>query len=376
MIPFLGEHYANPSSLHQPAQRIRYAVETAREQVAGLIHARPRQIVFTSSGTESNHLAIRGLLGARPDKRHVITTAVEHDCIIRLCDGLERDGFRVTRIGVDAEGRLDLERMEATITPETALLSVMYANNETGVIFPIDRIGEIAQRHGMPLHVDAVQAVGKIPVDVRTAPVDLLSFAAHKLHGPKGVGALYVRQGLRLRPQFVGGHQEHGLRAGTENVPGIVGFGVAAEQAAECLPEEAGRVRALRDRLEAGILGRVPYARRIGDAACRLPNTTCIGFAALEAEAVLIVLSSHGICASSGSACSSGSLEPSRVLTTMGIARELIHGAIRFSLSRFNTVEEIDRVVDTLPSLLKRLESLSGTPASPPADRLVAPHDS
>jgi cysteine desulfurase len=363
MLPFLGERFANPSSLYHAAQQVRYAVEVARGQVAGLIEAPPRQIVFTSGGTESNHLAIRGVLAARPDRRHVITTAVEHDCILQLCAQLRREGCEVTCLGVDERGRLDLDRLEAAITPQTALLSVMHANNETGVIFPIEQIAAIARRHGVPLHVDAAQSVGKIPIDVDTLGADLLSIAAHKLHGPKGVGALYVRRGVRLRGQLLGGHQEHDLRAGTENVPGIVGFGVAAELAARHLPEELGRVRELRDRLESGILERVPYARRLGDADNRLPNTTNIGFASLEAEAILIVLSSHGICASSGSACSSGSLEPSHVLTAMGIDRALMHGAIRLSLSRFNTTEEIDRVIDVMPSLLKRLEPLAAGPA-------------
>lgn len=366
MVPFLRERYANPSSLYHAAQEVRYNVECAREQVARLINAPPRQVAFTSGGTESNHLAIRGILAARPDKRHIITTAVEHDCVLRLCGQLQREGYEVTFLGVDTGGNLDLDKLEAAITPQTAMLSVMHANNETGVIFPIERIGAIARQHGIPLHVDAAQSVGKIPIDIETLPVDLLSIAAHKLHGPKGIGALYVRRGVRLRAQLLGGHQEHDLRAGTENVPGIVGFGVAAELAAQHLPEELGRVRELRDRLESGIIERVPYARRLGDPANRLPNTTNIGFAALEAEAILIVFSNHGICASSGSACSSGSLEPSHVLTAMAIDRPLIHGAIRLSLSRFNTIEEIDGVVEMLPSLLARLEPLAARTAPVP----------
>jgi len=363
MLPFLRDRYANPSSLYHAAQQVRFAVECAREQVAALVNAKPRRIVFTSGGTESNHLAIRGLLAARPEKHHLITTAVEHDSVLRLCDQLQREGYDVTRLGVDRQGRLDLEQLKAAITPQTALLSVMHANNETGVVFPIERIGEIARERGIALHVDAAQTAGKIPIDVTRMPVDLLSFAAHKLHGPKGVGALYMGPGVRLRAQLFGGHQEHGLRAGTENVPGIVGFGRAAELAARYLPEEGTRLRELRDRLEAGILDRVSYARRLGDPDNRLPNTTCIGFASLEAEAILILLSQQGICASSGSACSSGSLEPSHVLTAMGIDRALIHGAIRLSLSRFNTVEEIDRFLATLPALLRRLEPLAPRPA-------------
>jgi len=359
MLPYLHEQYANPSSLHQFAQQSRYAVELARQQVAALIHAPPRQTVFTGSTTESVHLAIRGVLATRPDKRHIITTAVEHECVLRLCEQLEREGYVVTRLGVDSLGRLDLAELEAAITPQTAILSIMHANNETGVIFPIETIASIARRCSVPLHVDAAQSAGRIPVDVKAVPVDLLSFAAHKMHGPKGVGALYVRRGVRLHPLLLGGHQEHDLRAGTENVAGIIGFGVAAELAGRYVNEGAEDVRRLRDRLEAGILERVRFARRLGDEANRVPNTTCVGFESLEAEAVLMVLSKHGICASSGSACSSGSLEPSHVLTAMGIDERLTHGAVRFSLSRFNTAAEIDHVVEAMPSLLAPLRQLS-----------------
>ncbi|MBN1488976.1 MAG: cysteine desulfurase NifS [Phycisphaerae bacterium] len=362
MLPYLREGYANPSSLHLPGQQVRHAIEVARGQVAALLHSQARRIVFTSGGTESNHLAIRGVLGGRPKKRHIVTTAVEHDCVLRLCEQLEREGYEVTRLGVDHAGRLDPDAVEAAIRPDTALLSIMHANNETGVIFPIAEVGEIARRHGVPLHVDAAQSAGKIPIDIEALPVDLLSLAAHKLHGPKGVGALYVRRGLRLRPLLLGGRQEHDLRAGTENVPGIVGFGVAAELAVEHLAEEDGRVRALRDRLETRILGRIPYAQRFGDADARLPNTASIGFATLEAEAILLVMSNHGICVSSGSACSSGSLEPSHVLQAMGLEAELIHGAVRFSLSRFTTADEIDHVVAVLPELLDRLGPLTTPP--------------
>lgn len=359
MLPYLREQYANPSSLHQFAQQARHAVELARHQVAALIHAPPRRIVFTGSTTESVHLAIRGVLAASPDRRHIVTTAVEHECVLRLCEQLEREGYVVTRLGVDSLGRLDLAELEAAITPETAMLSIMHANNETGVIFPIEAIASIAQRCNVPLHVDAAQSAGRIPVDVKVVPIDLLSFAAHKMHGPKGVGALYVRRGIRLQPMLLGGHQEHDLRAGTENVPGIIGFGVAAELAGRYVVEGAEDVRRLRDRLEAGILERVRFARRIGDEANRVPNTTCIGFESLEAEAILMVLSKHGICASSGSACSSGSLEPSHVLTAMGIDERLTHGAIRFSLSRYNTADEIDAVIEAIPSLLAPLRRLS-----------------
>lgn len=359
MLPFLREHFANPSSLHQPAQYARHAIEEARAELASLIGSRPREVSFTSGGTESNHLAIRGILAARADKRHVITTAVEHECILRLCGQLEREGLAVTYLGVDGFGRLDLDELRAAIRPDTALISVMHANNETGVVFPVEAVGAIAREHGVPLHVDAAQTIGKVSVKLQSLPVDLMTIAAHKFHGPKGVGALYVRKGVKLRPLLLGGHQEHDLRAGTENVAGIVGVGVAAQLAGTHMAEEMTRVRAMRDRLEAGILERVAYARPIGDRQARLPNTASIGFASLEAEAILIVFSNNGICVSSGSACSSGSLEASHVLTAMGVDPSLTHGAIRFSLSRLNREDEIDHVIDQTPRLLERLRPLS-----------------
>jgi cysteine desulfurase len=359
MLAYLQDHYANPSSLYMAAQQVRHALEESRERVAALIGAKPRRIVFTSGGTESVDLAIRGALATVPSKRHIITSAVEHDCVLNLCRRLEAEGYEVTYVPVGSGGAVAPASVAAAIRDDTALVSIMHANNETGVIMPIEAVGAIARERGLLVHVDAAQTVGKIPVDVASLPVDLLSFAAHKFHGPKGVGGLYVRRGRRIRPQLVGGHQERDLRAGTENVPGGIGMGVAATLAAEHLDEENTRVRAMRDRLEAGILERVPYARPIGDRACRLPNTTSIAFASLEAEAVLMVLSNAGICASSGSACSSGSLDPSHVLVAMGLDPALVHGAIRFSLSRMNTEPEIERTLDLLPGLLERLRPLS-----------------
>ena len=345
MLPFLGDQYANPSSVHLFGQQVRHAVETAREQVAGALGAKPRQIVFTGGGSEANTLAIRGTLASRPNKRHFITTAVEHDSVLRLAGQLEKEGYRVTYLGVDPLGRLDLAELEAALADDTALVSVMHANNETGVIFPIERIGQLTAARGVPLHVDATQTVGKLPVDTGKLPVQLLTLAAHKFHGPKGVGAVYVGKGVRLRPQVLGGHQERDLRAGTENVPGIVGTGAAIQLAVTHLEEENTRVRALRDRLEAGLLERIAIAHVNGDRTQRLPNTINIGFEALEAEAVLMLLSKEGICVSSGSACSSGSLEPSHVLQAMGIDPRIAHGAVRFSLSRFTTDEEITRTL-------------------------------
>ncbi|GMU24774.1 MAG: cysteine desulfurase [Phycisphaerae bacterium] len=358
MLPYLTEQYANPSSVHLFGQQARHAVETAREQVAAALGAAPRQILFTGGGSEANNLAIRGVLNWRPEKRHVVTTAVEHDSVLRLAGQLEKEGYRVTYLGVDALGRLDPAEFEAALTDETAIASIMHANNETGVLFPIDELGRMAAARRVPLHVDATQTVGKLPVDVRKRPAQLVTLASHKLHGPKGVGVVYLGRGVRLRPQVLGGHQERDLRAGTENVAGIVGTGVAIGLALEHLEEEATRVRALRDRLEVGILQRVSMAHVNGDTHHRLPNTTNIGFEALEAEAILMLLSKEGLCASSGAACSSGSLEPSHVLKAMGIDERIAHGAVRFSLSRFTTDEEIDRALQIVPAAIERLREL------------------
>lgn len=359
MLPYLREQYANPSSVHHFGQQARHAVEQAREQIAAALHARPRQIIFTGGGTEANGLAIRGTLANRPERRHVVTTPVEHDSVLRLMQRLEKEGYRVTYLDVDAGGHLDPAAFEASLTDDTALASIMHANNETGVMFPIERLGEIAASRRVPLHVDATQTVGKMPMNLKELPVQLLTFAAHKFHGPKGVGGLYVGRGVRLRPQLLGGHQERDLRAGTENVAGIVGMAVALALAIEHLDEENTRVRALRDRLEAGILERVAIAHVNGDREARLPNTTNIGFDMLEAEAILMLMSNHGLCVSSGSACSSGSLEPSHVLQAMGIDERVAHGAIRFSLSRFNTDAEVDRALEIVPEVIDRLATLA-----------------
>ncbi|HVP11734.1 MAG TPA: aminotransferase class V-fold PLP-dependent enzyme [Phycisphaerae bacterium] len=355
MQPYWTEQYGNASSLHLLGQAAKHAVETAREQVAALIGTRPRDIVFTSGGTESDNLAIVGTLAAHPHKRHIVTTAVEHVAVHGLCRRLEAEGYRVTFVGVDSGGHLDLNRFARALDGDTALASVMYANNETGVIFPISRIAEITARHGVPLHVDAVQAAGKINIDASSLGANLISISAHKIHGPKGVGALFVGRGARLRSQFVGGHQERDIRPGTENVAAIVGFGVAAERAKARLNNGIAGVAALRDRLEEGILARVDFGHVIGDRSARTPNTTNIGFERLSSEAILIALSESGICASSGSACSSGSLEPSHVLKAMGIDERIAHGAVRFSLSCETTEAEIDRVLEVLPQIVRRL---------------------
>jgi cysteine desulfurase len=365
MLPWLSEQYANPSSVHHFGQQARHAVESAREQVAAALGVRARQIVFTGSGSEANNLAIRGVLAARPEKRHVVTTTVEHDSVLAPMQQLEREGYRVTRLGVDSLGHLDLAALEAALDDQTALVSVMHANNETGVMFRIEQIASVTSAKGIPLHVDAVQTTGKLrdalgrsPLSLADLPIDLLTASAHKFHGPKGVGVLYLRRGVRVRPQILGGHQERDLRAGTENVAGIVGAGRAIELAMKSLDADSARVGALRDRLEEGICSRIGIASVNGDRTARIFNTTNIGFEALQAEAILMLLSNHGVCASSGSACSSGSLEVSHVLSAMGIDRRIAHGAIRFSLSRFTTDAEIDRVLDLMPGIIERLQSL------------------
>ena len=365
MLPFLGEHFGNPSSIHHLGQRAAYAISQAREQVASLIGARPREILFTSGGTESIHLAIRGTLNFDKNKRHLITTTVEHEAVLQAAGQLERDGVEVTRIQVDSQGHLDLDRLADAVRPDTALIAAMYANNETGVIFPVERIGKIAAEHSVPLFVDAIQAAAKIPIDVAELPVHMMSLSAHKLHGPKGVGALCVRRGTHLRPIQTGGHQERDMRAGTENVPGIVGFGAAAELASTHLPEYAARVGRLRDKLETELCRRIPIARINGDRTCRLANTTNIGFERLEAEAIMLLLSENLIYASSGSACGSGSLEPSHVLVAMGIEQPFAHGSVRFSLSRLSCEAEIDTAIEKIPPLIDRLCALSGVTTGP-----------
>jgi len=360
MLPFLRDAYGNPSSIHHLGQYAAHHIELAREQVAGFIGARTSEIVFTSGGTESNNLAVRGALAMAPDKKHLVTTAVEHESVLRVAEQLGRQGYRVSFVGVDAAGRLNLDELAEAIGPETGLVSVMYANNETGVIFPIEQVGQITRQRGVPLHVDAVQAAGKVPIDVETLPVDLMSLSAHKFHGPKGVGALYIRRGVHIRPQVFGGKQERGLRAGTENVAGIVGMGAAAELAKRCLAEEVPRIRRLRDRLEQGLCERIKIARVNGDREQRLANTSNVAFASLESQAILVLLSENGICASSGSACESGALEPSHVLRAMGLDERLAHGAVRFSLSRYTTDEQIDYVLERVPALIERLQSITG----------------
>lgn len=358
MMPLLTSQFANPSSIHQFGQSVRHRIECARQQVADLIGAEPREIVFTSGGTESINLAIRGALAANPRRRHVVSTAVEHSAVLRVLDELEDAGYRVDRIGVDREGGIDESAWRSAVTPETALATFQHANNETGVLTDVPRLANVAAEHGAVVHVDAVQTAGKMSLHMADWPVNLLSLSAHKFHGPKGVGALYIRRRTRVAPLVVGGGQERKLRGGTENTAGIVGMGVAAAIARRDSAEVAERVSRMRDAFESDVTTRLPFAEVIGRGAPRIYNTSNIGFEGLAAEAILILLSEHGICASSGSACSSGSLEPSHVLRAMGVEESIAQGAIRFSLSRFNTQAEVDEVLGALPNLLRRLQAL------------------
>jgi cysteine desulfurase len=363
MLPFLMDLYGNPSSVHRFGQRSRAAIDEARVQMAGLIGCSDREVIFTAGGTESINTAIRGLLASRLPRKLVVTTTVEHSAVRELCRQLEREGAEIVEVPVDQDGELDMDRLAEVVTDETALVTTMWANNETGVLFDVDKIGRLCRSRGVPFHCDGTQAVGKILVDVKTVPIDVMSFAAHKFHGPKGIGGLFVRRGVRMRPLLIGGPQERNRRGGTENVPGIVGMGVAAELARESLPM-TGEIAQRRDRLENSILLTIDDSHRIGRVDRRLPNTTNIGFARLEAEAILLLLSEQGVCASAGSACSSGSLEPSPVILAMGIDQRIAHGAIRFSLSRYTTDAEIDRTLAVLPAIIARLRKVLPVGAS------------
>ena len=360
MLPYLTDLYGNPSSMHTFGGQVGKAVDTARERVAELLGANSPEIVFTSCGTESDSMAIRGVLEAAPDRRHIVSTRVEHPAVQNLFQLLARRAdYEFTEIGVDRRGRIDVDEFREAVRRDTAIVSVMYANNETGVIFPVERIGEICHEKGVPFHVDAVQAVGKLPIDMKSSHIDLLSLSGHKLHAPKGVGALYVRRGTRLRPFLVGGHQERGRRAGTEAVPQIVALGKACELAGTCIEDENTRVRALRDRLERGLLDSIDRSLLNGDPDQRLPNTTNISFEFVEGEAILLLLDQVGICASSGSACTSGSLEPSHVLRAMGVPFTYAHGSVRLSLSTYNDDEDVEQVLTHLPPIIARLRELS-----------------
>ena len=360
MTPFLTKLYGNPSSIHHFGGQVMAHIDTAREQLAALLGASPTEVIFTSCGTESDNAAIRRAMLTCPQRDKLVISKVEHPAVLNLAKDLERRGYRVSMIPVDGKGRLDMERARELIDNKTAVVSVMWANNETGNIYPVRELAELAHRNGALFHTDAVQAVGKVPMDLaKESQIDFLSLSGHKLHAPKGVGALFVRRGVRFRPFVVGGHQESNRRAGTENVASVVGLGKAAELARLNIEKENIQVRALRDKLEQGILAAVPQVRVNGDVEHRLPNTANISFEYIEGESILMLLDMFGICASSGSACTTGSLEPSHVLRAMGIPYTAAHGAIRFSLSRYNTMDEVDFVLEKLPPVIARLREIS-----------------
>ncbi len=359
MLPYLGTLYGNPSSMHTFGGQIHRKIEEARGRAAELINAEPDEIVFTSCGTESDNTAIMSALESYPQKKQIVTTRVEHPAVLNFCKAMQRKDYNVKLLPVDRLGKLNIDELRESITNNTAVVSVMYANNETGVIFPIEEIAEITKFRGSVFHTDAVQAAGKLPIDVKKIPIDMLSISGHKLHAPKGVGALYIRRGTRFSPYMIGGHQEHGRRAGTENVASVIGLGKACELARKYMDKENTQIKALRDRLEQGLLKSCPNGRINGDAESRLPNTLNISFEYVEGEAILLRLNEDNICASSGSACTSGSLEPSHVLRAMGIPFTAIHGSIRFSLSRYTTDEEIDLVLKRMPEIIKELRALS-----------------
>lgn len=361
MLPFFTERFGNASSTHDFGATVSGAVKKARQHLQALLGAaHDHEIVFTSGGTESDNAAILSALEAEPGRDEIVTSAVEHPAILSLVGYLEKSrGVKVHRIGVDAKGRLDVEAYREALGPRTALASIMWANNETGTLFPVEMLARLAREAGTLFHTDAVQAVGRVRIDLERTEIDMLSLSGHKLHGPKGIGALYVRKGVKFRPLIRGGRQERGRRAGTENVPGIVGLGKAAELAQAGLVAEQIHVRSLRDRLEMGVLQQVGHSLIVGDDANRLANTSNIAFEYVDSEAILHKLEQHGIAASSGSACAAGSTEPSHVLRAMHVPHTALHGAIRFSLSRYNTQSEIDTVLNVLPHILETARSLS-----------------
>jgi len=359
MKPFLTDLYGNPSSMHTFGGQVEKYIRRSREQIARLLGCDSSEIIFTSGGTESDNAAIKGVLTALPEKRKIITTRVEHPAVLATCREMQAAGYKLIELGVDREGQISLDELEVEVDDDTAIVTIMYANNETGVIFPIEKIAEIVKAKGAVFHTDAVQAVGKIPLNLDKSNIDLLSLSGHKLHAPKGIGALYIKKGTRISPFIVGGHQEKNRRAGTENVAGIVALGKATELAERTMEQENTKVKKLRDKLENAILKTCKGATLNGDKNNRLLNTCNISFEYIEGEAILLLLDQFGICASSGSACTSGSLEPSHVLRAMGVPFTAAHGSIRFSLSRYNTEEEVDFVIEKIPAIVNRLRELS-----------------
>ena len=359
MLPFLTDRYGNPSSAYTFGGQVARNIRDAREQTAAILGALPEEIIFTSCGSESDNTAIMSALSTGKDKVHIVTSRVEHPAVKVLCNELAKQGYRVTEIPVDREGHLDMDRYKESLTPGTAIVSLMWANNETGVIFPVEEAARMARDRGILFHTDAVQAAGKIPIDLQNSAIDMLSISGHKLHAPKGIGVLYVRKGTKFSPFLVGGHQELGRRGGTENTASIVALGKACELALNRMEEENTKVKALRDKLETELLRRVPKSRINGGGAERLPNTTSISFESIEGESILLLMDEFGICASSGSACTSGSLQPSHVLRAMGVPFTMAHGSVRFSLSVYNTEEEVDFVIDKIPPIIEKLRKLS-----------------
>jgi len=361
MLPYLSEYYGNPSSMHSFGGDVAKKIKEARENLADLIGAAsPDEIIFTSCGTESDGTAIRAAIESYPDKKHIVTSRVEHPAVKNLCETLSKKGYRVTFVPVDHEGRLDVDYLYKNLSDDTAIVSLMWANNETGVIFPVEEISREVKDRGIVFHTDAVQAAGKLPIDVKTTGVDMLSLSGHKIHAPKGIGVLYIRKGTKFSPFMIGGHQEHGRRGGTENVASIVALGKAAEMAKTHLTDNGyERTGKLRDKLETTLLEKIPHSIINGEREHRLLNTTSIAFEYVEGEAILLMMNEYGICASSGSACTSGSLEPSHVLRAMGVQYTAAHGSIRFSLSRYTTEEEIDVVIEKLPPIIERLRGMS-----------------
>lgn len=359
MTPYFNDLYGNPSSAHTFGGQVGRKIREARENTARLLGVEPEEILFTSCGSESDNAAIRSALELNPDKRHIVTSRVEHPAIKSYCEHLVNNGCRVTQIPVDKDGNLDVVVYEESLTPDTAIATIMWGNNETGVIFPVEQLAALAKDRGILFHSDGVQVAGKIPINMKESQVDMLSLSGHKLHAPKGVGILYIRKGVPFSPFIIGGHQEMGRRGGTENTASIIGLGKACQLALENMEDENTRVRDLRDKLETEIIKRIPKTRVNGGESQRLPNTSNISFEFIEGEAILLQMDSYGICASSGSACTSGSLQPSHVLRAMGVPFTMAHGSIRFSLSIYNTAEEVDFVIETMPPIIEKLRVMS-----------------
>ncbi len=359
MLPYLKEYYGNPSSMHTFGGQVGKKIQEARAQTASLLNAAPEEILFTSCGTESDSTAIRAAIMSNPSKKHIVTTRVEHPAVKNLCEQLAKEGFRITFVPVDQNGALDIDFLYQSLTDDTAIVSIMWANNETGVIFPVEEITSVVKGKGIAFHTDAVQAVGKIPIDLKNSDIDMLSLSGHKIHAPKGIGALYIRKGTKFSPFLIGGHQEKGRRGGTENVASIIGLGAASKLSQELMTKENTDVKTLRDTLEKGLLKKIDHSFVNGAKEKRLPNTTSIAFEYVEGEAILLMMDQFGICASSGSACTSGSLEPSHVLRAMGVPFTAAHGTIRFSLSTYNTMDEVNYIIEKLPPIIKTLRNMS-----------------